>query len=122
MTDRYDIRVELNPKPIPDRKVDWDCWFPDDPEFGTEHGATAVEALRHMADRLEMGSPWIVIGRLTPDGPVFDADPEFPTEGETVLVREQSMLGVHYTLHTHTNERGRWHWPSFGVAWMRIPL
>lgn len=49
----YTIKLTYNPKPIPDRKLDWDCWIDGEEEDGLIHGATPWEALRDLADRLE---------------------------------------------------------------------
>lgn len=48
------IRVERDPKPIPDRRHDWNAWVDGDEERGTETGPTLAAALRCLADRLEM--------------------------------------------------------------------
>lgn len=50
----YTIKLVHDPKPIPDRRHDWNCWVDGDEERGTETGATAADALRALADRLEM--------------------------------------------------------------------
>lgn len=49
----YKICLVLNPKPVPFRTCDWDCWLEDDPEFGTDFGATPSQALQYMAERIE---------------------------------------------------------------------
>lgn len=49
----YTIRLQLNPKPGPRSRVDWDCWIDGFEEDGTEHGPTAADALRYLAERLE---------------------------------------------------------------------
>jgi hypothetical protein len=50
----YKIVLQRNPKPGP--RADhllWDAWVEGDEESGCEHGPTAADALRRIADRLE---------------------------------------------------------------------